>query len=171
MEERTGVVTFQGGPQVLLGSEIKVGDDAPDCTLVANDLSEVALSSYKGKVVVLSAVPSLDTPVCDVQTRKFNEVATNLGDNVAVVTVSVDLPFAQGRWCGAAGVENVVTLSDYRDAEFGKKYGVLLKGLALLTRAVFVVDAQGDVRYTQVVSEITDEPDYDAVLAAVKELV
>ena len=171
MEERSGVVTMHGNPLVLIGPEIKVGDDAPDCTLVANDLSDVALSSYKGKVVVLSVVPSLDTPVCDVQTRKFNEEAAALGDGVVIVTVSADLPFAQGRWCGAAGIENVVTLSDHRSAEFGEKYGVLLKGLRLLTRAVFVVDADGDVRYTQVVGELTEEPDYDAALTAVRELV
>ena len=170
MSERSGVITMHGDGLVLIGDEVKVGDDAPDCVLVANDLSEVALSSFKGKVCVLSAVPSLDTPVCDVQTRRFNKEAVSLGDDVVVVTVSADLPFAQARWCGAAGVENVVTLSDYRDAAFGKSYGVGIKGLRLLARAIFVVDKDGDVQYVQVVPELTNEPDYDAVIAAVKKL-
>lgn len=170
MEERSGVITMHGDGLVLVGNEVKVGDSAPDCVLAGNDLSEVKLSSFKGKVTVLSAVPSLDTPVCDVETRRFNEEAGKLGEDVAVVTISADLPFAQGRWCGAAGVENVVTLSDYRDAAFGESYGVLIKGLRLLARAIFVVDKEGVVRYVQVVSELTNEPDYDAVIAAVKEL-
>ena len=110
MQERNDVITFQGNPLTLLGAELKVGDSAPDATLLANDLSPVQLSSYKGKVCVISVVPSLDTPVCDMQTRKFNEEAGNLGDNVAILTMSMDLPFAQARWCGAAGVDKVVTL-------------------------------------------------------------
>ncbi len=170
MEERSGVITMHGDGLVLVGNEVKVGDAAPDCVLAANDLSEVKLSSFKGKVTVVSAVPSLDTPVCDVETRRFNEEAGKLGDDVAVVTVSADLPFAQGRWCGAAGVDNVVTLSDYRDAAFGESFGVLIKGLRLLARAIFVIDKEGVVKYIQIVPELTNEPDYDAVITAVKEL-
>ena len=171
MQERSGVITFQGNPLTLLGAEIKVGDSAPDATLLANDMSPVQLSSYKGKICVISVVPSLDTPVCDMQTRKFNEAAGNLGDNVVVLTMSMDLPFAQARWCGAAGVDQVTTLSDHRDADFGKAFGALIKELRLLARAVFVVDSDGTIQYIQLVKEVTEEPDYNAVLEAVKKLV
>jgi thiol peroxidase len=171
MQERSGAVTFQGNPLTLLGNELKVGDAMPDVTLLGNDLSPVQLSSYKGKVCVISVVPSLDTPVCDMQTRRFNEVAGNLGENVAILTLSMDLPFAQARWCGAAGVDKVATLSDHRDAAFGEAFGMLIKELRLLARAVFVVDQDGVIQYIQLVKEVTQEPDYDAVLAAVKQLV
>ena len=171
MQERSGAITFQGNPLTLLGTELKVGDSAPDATLLANDLSPVQLSSYKGKVCVISVVPSLDTPVCDMQTRKFNEEAANLGDNVAILTMSMDLPFAQARWCGAAGVDKVATLSDHRDAAFGEAFGVLIKELRLLARAVLVVDKDGAIQYIQLVKEVTEEPDYNAVLEAVKKLV
>lgn len=168
MSERTGLTTMKGNPLTLLGNEVKVGDMAPDATLVANDLSEVKLSSFKGKKVIISVVPSLDTPVCDLQTKRFNQEASKLGD-VAVVTVSKDLPFAQKRWCAAAGATAVKTLSDYR-GNFGETYGVLLKGLNLLARAIFVVDASGKVRYVQLVKEVATEPDYEAVLKAVRSL-
>jgi thiol peroxidase len=169
MEERTGLVTLKGGAITLLGPEVKVGQPAPDVELVANDLSTVQLSSFKGKVCVLLAVPSLDTSVCDTETRRFNEEAANLGDDVVVIAVSTDLPFAQARWCGAAGVKNVQTLSDHRDAAFGTSYGLLIKGLRILARAVFVVDKQGVVRYSELVKEVATEPDYEAALAAVKD--
>lgn len=168
MSERTGLTTMKGNPLTLLGTEVKVGDMAPDATLVANDLSEVKLSSFKGKKVIISVVPSLDTPICDLQTKRFNQEASKLGD-VAVVTVSKDLPFAQKRWCAAAGATAVKTLSDYR-GNFGETYGVLLKGLNLLARAIFVVDAAGEVRYVQLVKEVATEPDYEAVLKAVRSL-
>ena len=171
MQERKGVITFKGNPLTLLGAELKAGDSAPDVTLLANDLSPVQLSSYKGKVCVVSVVPSLDTPVCDMQTRKFNEQAGNLGDNVVILTMSMDLPFAQARWCGAAGVDKVVTLSDHRDAAFGAAFGVLIKELRLLARAVFVVNKNGIIQYIQLVKEVTEEPDYNAVLEAIKKLV
>lgn len=171
MEERNGIVTMKGNPMTLLGKEIKAGDAAPDIELTATDLSPVKLSSYQGKVCVISAVPSLDTPVCDMETRRFNTEAAALGDDVVILTVSMDLPFAQSRWCGAAGVDRVVTLSDHRTADFGAAYGILIKGIRLLARAVYVVDREGVVRYVQTVGEIASEPDYDAVLAAVKELV
>jgi len=168
MAERTGLTTMKGNPLTLLGNEVKVGDTAPDATLVANDLSEVKLSSFKGKKVIISVVPSLDTPICDLQTKRFNQEASKLGD-VLVVTVSKDLPFAQKRWCAAAGATAVKTLSDYR-GNFGEIYGVLLKGLNLLARAIFVVDASGKVRYVQLVKEVATEPDYEAVLNAVRSL-
>ena len=170
MEERSGVVTMKGNPLTLLGGEIKVGDKAPDFVVVDNDLQPVRFSSYSGKIVVISAVPSLDTPVCDMETRRFNDEAGRLSDDVVILTISMDLPFAQKRWCGAAGVDRVITLSDYRDAEFGKAYGALIKELRLLARVVFVVDQSGVVRYVQTVKELTQEPDYESVLAAVRAL-
>lgn len=166
MSERAGAVTMKGNPLTLVGTEIKPGAVAPDVTLVANDLSEVKLSSFKGKKVILSVVPSLDTPVCDLQTKRFNQEASNL-NNVAVLTVSKDLPFAQKRWCGAVGASAVKTLSDYR-GNFGEQYGVLIKGLNLLARAIFVLDEDGKVIYTQLVKEVATEPDYEAVLKAIR---
>ena len=171
MKERIGVFTFGGKPFTLLGPELKVGDPAPDVTLLANDMSAVKLSSFKGKVCVVSVVTSLDTGTCDIQTRKFNEEAGNFGENVVILTISADLPFAQARWCGAAGVENVVTLSDYRDVAFGEAFGVLIKELRLLARSVFVIDPAGAIQYIQLVKEGTGEPDYNAALATVKKLV
>ncbi len=153
----------------LLGNEVKVGDVAPDATLVANDLSEVNLSSYKGKKLVISAMPSLDTPVCDTEAKRFNKEAASLKDTV-VITVTVDLPFAQKRWCGATNSTNMVTLSDYRHGAFGENYGVLIKGIKLLARCVFVVDASGKIRYIDLVKEVANEPNYDAILNAVKSL-
>jgi len=170
MEERTGIVTMKSKPITLLGPAIKVGQKAPDFEVVANDLSTVKFSSFDGKTCVIASVPSLDTSVCDMETRRFNEKAGQLGSDVVVLTISMDLPFAQKRWCGAAGVKNVITLSDHRDASFGRAYGVLIKDLRLLARAVFVVDNKGVVRYVQIVPEIATEPDYDAALKAVKEL-
>jgi len=164
-------VTFQGNPLTLTGDEVKVGDTVPDVELLANDLSAVKLSSFREKTCVILSVPSLDTPVCDIETRKFNEQAAALGDEVAILAVSMDLPFAQGRWCGAAGVKAVKTLSDHRDAAFGKAYGVLIQELRLLARSVFVVDKKGVIRYIEVVGELTNEPDYETALKAVKELV
>lgn len=170
MEERSGVVTMKGSPLTLIGGVIEVGDKAPDFVVIDNDLKPVRFSSYAGKIVVISAVPSLDTPVCDMETRRFNDEAGRLSDDVVILTISMDLPFAQKRWCGAAGVDRVVTLSDYREAEFGKAYGALIKELRLLARMVFVVDRSGVVRYVQTVKELTQEPDYDAILAAVRGL-
>jgi thioredoxin-dependent peroxiredoxin len=169
-EERTGIVTMKGKPVTLVGKAVKVGQKAPDFEVTANDLSPVKFSSFAGKVCIIASVPSLDTAVCDLETRKFNEKAGQLGGDVVVLTISMDLPFAQKRWCGAAGIKNVQTLSDHRDASFGKAYGVLIKDLRLLARAVFVVDKKGVVRYLQIVPEIATEPDYDAVLKVVKEL-
>ena len=171
MQERDGLVTMKGNPITLIGTELQVGDQAPDFVAIDNDLNPVSFDSFRGKVCIISSVPSLDTPVCDMETRRFNDEAGRLGDDVEILTISMDLPFAQKRWCGAAGVEAVQTLSDHRDAAFGQAYGVLIKGLRLLARAVFVVDKQGTIRYIELVKEIASEPDYDAVLTAVKELV
>ena len=169
-QERTGIITFKGSPMTLLGPDIKEGDKAPDFQVVANDLSPVSLNDSAGKVRLITALPSLDTPVCDTMGRKFNEQAAELPDDVSVYTVSVDLPFAQKRWCGNAGIEKVQTLSDYQERSFGLNYGLLIKELKLLARAVYVVDRDGKVVYREIVDEVTDEPDYDAALSAVKKL-
>jgi thiol peroxidase len=170
MEKQKRTVTMKGNPLTLVGNEVKVGQKAPDFEVVANDMSAVKLSSYHGKVCIITSVPSLDTSVCDIETRRFNEEAGKLGSNVVVLTISMDLPFAQKRWCGAAGVKNVQTLSDYRDASFGRAYGVLIKELRLLARAVFVLDRDGIIRYIQIVDELTNEPDYETALDAAKGL-
>ncbi len=159
---------MEGDPLTLLGPELNVGEDAPDAVLVGNDLSEQKLSSFFGKTLIVSVVPSLDTGVCDRQTRRFNEEASALGEGVLVLTISTDLPFAQARWCGAAGVQRVRTLSDHREVAFGKAYGVLIKGLRLLARVIFVIDAGGKIAYIERVVELTNEPDYDAAVAAAK---
>ncbi|WP_017726575.1 thiol peroxidase [Halalkalibacterium ligniniphilum] len=160
-------ITFKGNPVTLLGKEVKVGDKAPDFKVLANDLSEVTLNDTKGRVRLISVVPSIDTGVCDAQTRRFNEEAANLGD-VAVLTISVDLPFAQKRWCAAAGIEQVQTLSDHRDLSFGQAYGVAIEELRLLARAVFVVNSNDEVTYVEYVSEATNHPDYEAAIEAAK---
>ena len=161
---------MKGNPLTLLGDEAKVGDKAPDFEVLANDLSPVGLSLFRGKVCIICSVPSLDTHVCDTQTRRFNEEAGRLGDDAVVLTISMDLPFAQKRWCGAAGIQNVQTLSDHREASFGTAFGVLIKELRLLARAVFVVDKAGTIRYIQMVDELTKEPNYEAALKAAKDL-
>ena len=171
MIERTGIITFQGNPLTLMGPEIKVGDNAPDFTVSANDLSPVTLADYAGKVLIIAAVPSLDTPVCDTETRRFNVEAAALGDDVKILTVSMDLPFAQARWCGAAGIEAVQTLSDHAGASFGENWGTLIKELRLLTRAVFVVDKDGKVEYVEYLKEITEEPNYEAALNVARKVV
>ena len=164
-------VTLQGNPLSLGGSEVAVGQAAPDFTVVNNDLQPVKLSEAQGKVIILSAVPSVDTPVCDTETRRFNAEAAGLGEGIEIWTLSMDLPFAQKRWCGAAGVEQVKTLSDFRDRAFAEGYGVLITDgpLAGITaRAVFVVGKDGTLKHVEYVSEIANEPDYDAALNAAK---
>jgi thiol peroxidase len=170
MNERSGIISFKGTPFTLLGPELKVGDKAPDFSVVDNGLAPVSLANSAGRIRIISSVPSLDTPVCDTETRRFNQEAASLPGDVAVLTISLDLPFAQKRWCGAAGIDKVTTLSDYRDRSFGRNYGVLIKELLLLTRAIFVIDAQDVIRYIQIVPEVTSEPDYAAVVAAAKAL-
>ncbi len=164
-------VTLRGNPLTLGGSEVSVGQAAPDFTAVNNDLQPVTLSEAQGKVIILSSVPSVDTPVCDTETRRFNEEAAKLGEGIEIWTLSMDLPFAQKRWCGAAGVEQVKTLSDFRDHAFAEGYGVLIADgpLAGVTaRAVFVVGKDGTLKHVEYVSEIANEPDYDAALNAAK---
>lgn len=163
-------VTFQDTPLHLMGELPKVGAPAPDFTLTANDLTPRTLKDFAGKILVLACVPSLDTPVCDLEMRHFNAEAAKLSDKVRIVAVSRDLPFAQARWCGAANAKAVETLSDYKEGGFGLAYGVLIEELRLLARAVFVVGPDGILTYSQVVPEMTDEPDYAAVLNAVKAL-
>lgn len=171
MEKRTGVVTFAGNPIALLGKEVKVGDKAPAFTLLDNGLGEKTLADYAGKVKVISVVPSLDTGVCDAQTRWFNQNVSKLGENVVVLTVSVDLPFAQKRWCGAAGIDQVETLSDHRDLSFGENYGFILEGLRLLSRGIVVIDKDDVVRYVEYVPEVTSAVNFEAAEAATKVLV
>ena len=171
MEERSAAVTIHGNPLTLVGKELSIGDPAPDAELLDNSSNPVKISSFQGKVCVILSVPSLDTPVCDMETRRFNEAAGKLGDDVVILTVSMDLPFAQKRWCGAAGVESVITLSDHREASFGKAFGVLIKELRLLARSIFILDRNGIIQYIQNVKELSQEPDYDAVIKAVQKIV
>jgi thiol peroxidase len=170
MEERVGITKFKGGPVTLLGPALKAGDRAPDFQVVDISLSPVRLADFRGKTKIISAVPSLDTPVCDTETRRFNQEAAKLPEGVVILTISMDLPFAQSRWCGAAGIDRVKTLSDYQERSFAAAYGVLIKELKLLSRSIFVIDANDTIRYIQHVPEITSEPDYAAVISAAKEL-
>ena len=165
--ERTGVTTFKGGPLTLIGPELKVGDKAPDFEAITSGLEDVNLAASAGKVRLFSVVPSLDTPVCSVQTKRFNEEIKNLPDKVQVFTVSADLPFAQSRFCGAESVE-IPTISDHRELSFGKNYGVLIKELKILARSIFVVDAQDKISYIQIVPEVASEPDYAKALEAAR---
>lgn len=167
--ERFGDVTFKGEPLTVLGDKVTIGAKAPDFKLLANDLSTVTLQDTAGKVRLISVVPSLDTGICDAQTRRFNQEAATLGGNVAILTVSVDLPFAQKRWCGAAGVDQVQTLSDHRDMNFALNYGTYVQELRLEQRAIFVVDAQDKITYAEYVPQIAQHPDYEAALAAVRQ--
>lgn len=169
MEKRTNAVTFKGNPLTLVGPKLKVGDKAPEFTCL-KVLDPIKLANTPAKPRLFSVVPSLDTPVCDQQTRKFDEALAKLKDSVACYTVSLDLPFAQARFCGSANILNMTTISDVHDHSFGKNYGVLIEGLPLplLTRAIFVVDGHGTIRYVEYVPEVTNHPNYDAALAALK---
>ncbi|AFC28825.1 Tpx [Paenibacillus mucilaginosus 3016] len=163
--------TLKGNPITLVGTQLKAGDKAPDFTVNKNLLETASLADYAGKIKLISVVPSLDTGVCDAQTRRFNEEAAKLGDNVIVLTISVDLPMAQARWCGAAGIDKVVTLSDYKNHSFGKAYGVLIEELRLLMRSIFVIDANDTIQYVEYLGEMTEHPNYEAAIEAVKKLV
>ena len=169
-QERKGVITFKGNPLTLIGPEIKVGAKAPDFQVLAQDLSVVTLANSQGKTRLISVVPSLDTPVCDAQTRRFNDEAAKLPASLSILTISMDLPFGQKRWCGTAGIDRLHVLSDHRDASFGTNYGMLIKELRLLTRAIVIIDASGTVRYIEYVPEVTAHPKYDAALAAVRSI-
>jgi len=168
-EERIGGATFKGNPMTLVGPEIKVGDKAPDFSVLAQDMSEINRGKDAGKVRLFLSVPSLDTPVCDTEAKRFNEAAAGFGENVLVYAVSVDLPFAQKRWCGATGSDRIKTLSDHRNVSFGEAFGTHVKELRLLSRAVFLVDPNDVVQYVEYVKEIGEEPNYEAALAALNQ--
>lgn len=168
--ERSNGTTMKGSPLTLLGPELRIGDKAPAFTARTFDLKPFTLDNTKGKIRLFSAVPSLDTPVCDVETRRFNQEAAKLGDKVEIVTISVDLPFAQKRWCGAAGVDKIQVVSDYYDRSFSQSYGTLIKELHLSSRAVFVVDDKDTIRYVEYVPEVGSHPNYEKALSAVKAL-
>lgn len=164
-------VSLKGNVLNLVAELPREGDKAPEFQVIDQDLNQVSLSQLKGKTLVVLSVPSLDTPVCDLEARRFNNEAKALGEKVQVIVISMDLPFAQKRWCGANGIENVKVFSDYKERDFGQKYGVLIREIGLLARAVFIIDSSGIIRYVQLVNEITDEPDYDQVLNKTKELI
>jgi thiol peroxidase len=167
MNEKKGIIAMQGNPLTLLGPVLKVGDKAPDFTVIAGDLTPVTLANSKGKIRLISVVPSLDTPVCDLQTKRFDKEAEKLPPSVEVITISMDLPFAQKRFCNANSIK-VKVFSDFNTASFGENYGVLVKELRLLTRAIFVVGSDDKIKYIEIVPEITNHPNYDKALAAVK---
>lgn len=169
-QERSGAATFKGNPITLIGPQLKAGDAAPDFTVSKNLLEDVSLKDYAGKIKLISVVPSLDTGVCDAQTRRFNEEAAGLGDDVVILTISADLPFAQARWCGAAGVDRVITLSDYKSRSFGEAYGVLIKEFQLDMRSIFVVDTNDTITYVEYLGEMTEHPNYETAIDAVKSL-
>jgi thiol peroxidase len=168
MVERVQAATFKGNPLTLVGTELKVGDQAPSFKLVGNDLSDVESDRFRGKVRVLSVAPSLDTPVCAAQTRTFNKEAVSLSDDLVILSVSRDLPFALARFCGAEGIERVITASDYKYGTFGEAYGVHIRELGLLARAVFVIGKDDKIAHAEYVREVTREPDYETALAAAK---
>lgn len=167
--ERPGATTLKGNPMTLIGPELKAGDKAPDFSVIDDKLQPVNLATTGNSVRIFSVVPSLDTPVCDMQTKRFNEAAAHL-PNIAIYTVSMDLPFAQKRWCGAFGVDNVKMLSDHRTGSFGEQYGTLIKELRIESRAIFVLDQNNMVRHVEYVKEVGDHPNYDTALAAAQSL-
>lgn len=169
MEKRTGAVTFAGGPITLLGEEVKVGDKAKDFTCLTDELKPYGLKDTKGKIVIISVVPSVDTGVCELQTKTFNERAAEIKDAV-ILTISCDLPFAQKRFCAANGIDAVKVLSDHKDLDFGMKYGFVMEELRLLARGIVVIDRDGTVKYVEYVKEVTNHPDYDKAIEAAKAL-
>jgi thiol peroxidase len=168
--DRKGIVTIHGDPLTLTGTEREPGDKAPDFTVLDGDLKEVSLKDFAGKIKVISVTPSLDTPVCDLQARRFNSEAAQLPADVAVINISMDLPFAISRFCTSAGIDKVKAFSDHRDASFGNAYGVLIKELRLLSRSIFIIDKDDVIRYMQIVSEIKEHPDYERALAELKKI-
>jgi len=169
--DRKGIITFQGNPLTLSGNELKPGDKAPDFKVLDVELKEVSLKDFSGKIKVISVTPSLDTPVCDLQARMFNSEAVNLPAEVVVLNISMDLPFAISRFCTSTGIDRVKALSDHREASFGNAYGVLIKELRLLARAVFILDNADMVRYIEVVPEMTNQPDYEKALGELKKII
>jgi thiol peroxidase len=170
MEERWGIITMKGNPLTLIGPDIRVGDKAPNFTVLSGDLHEVKLSDFSEKTKMISVTPSLDTPVCDLQARRFNNEAASLPHDVVVLNISMDLPFAISRFCTVAEIDRVKALSDHRDASFGNAYGVLIKELRLLARSIFIIDNNNVVRYKEIVPEQSNHPDYDKALEALGEI-
>ncbi len=171
LPQKKGLVTAKGNPLTLLGKELKVGDKAPDFQVVDNSLSPVKLTDFTGKVVLLSVTPSIDTGICDLQAKRFNRMATEVSGDVVILSISVDLPFALARWCGATGSDKIKTLSDYQDWNFGLQYGMLVKESRLLARSVWIIDKNGVIQYIQIVPEMPTEPDYEDAFGALKKLV
>lgn len=169
--ERKGIVTIKGKPLTLVGKGLNVGDKAPDFTVLDSKLHEVGLKDFVGKIKVISITPSLDTPVCDIQARRFNQEAGKLPDDVVVMNISMDLPFAISRFCTTAGIDKVKAFSDHRDASFGVAYGVLAKEPRLLTRSIFILDKDDTIKYVEIVPEMTNHPDYEKALEMVKKLI
>lgn len=169
--ERKGIITVSGNPLTLIGNEVRVGDKAPYFKVLDQDLKEVDFRIFSGKNVIISVTPSLDTPVCDLQLKRFNKEASNLKDNIVVLNISVDLPFAIKRFCNANGIDKVITLSDYKDVDFGTKYGVLIKENRLLARSIFVIDKNGVISYIEIVPDITNHPNYEKALSELKKLI
>lgn len=168
--ERNGITTMKGNPMTLIGPELKPGDKAPDFTVLDQTMAPKTLKDFDGKFKIISVTPSLDTPVCDLQIHWFNEDAANQPQDVAVLNISMDLPFAIKRFCATGGIDKAMALSDHRDASFGTNWGVLMKELRLLARSIFIVDRENVIRYVQIVPEQTAEPDYEAALKALKDL-
>ncbi|MDY0132129.1 MAG: thiol peroxidase [Desulforegulaceae bacterium] len=171
MQERTGLTAIEGNPLTLIGPELKIGEKAPEFNVTGNEMNNVSLSDFKEKVLVISAVPSLDTPVCDIETQRFNSEAGKLNNDIKILTISMDLPFAQKRWCGANNIDKVITLSDHKEASFGMAFGVLIKELRLLARAVFVLDKHRIIQNMVILDEVTKEPDYNQIIQSVKKLI
>ncbi|MEM8944267.1 MAG: thiol peroxidase [Planctomycetota bacterium] len=169
---RSGAVTFKGNPMTLAGEAVAVGQAAPEFKLnyFEGGMQELTLADLKGKPSLLSVVPSLDTPICATQTKTFNETLGELGDKINAITVSLDLPFAMNRFCGAENITNIRPASDYQDRNFGNAWGTLIEELKIMARAIFVLDAEGTVKYVEYVGEVAEEPNYDAAIAALKEL-
>ncbi|MDY6820452.1 MAG: thiol peroxidase [Deferribacterota bacterium] len=168
--EQKNAITMKGQPLTLVGAELKVGDKAPDFTVVDNNLKEKSLDDFRGKIKLFSTTPSLDTPVCDAQVKRFNEEATKLHNNIQIINISMDLPFAMARFCQSNNIDRVLTLSDHREASFGLNYGVLIKELRLLARAIFIVDSNDIIKYIEIVKEATNHPDYDRAINSLKEI-
>ncbi|MDK2934579.1 MAG: thioredoxin-dependent peroxiredoxin [Clostridiales bacterium] len=171
VEIRKNAITLHNNPLSLRGKEIKVGDKAPNFKAVKQDLSEFDFyNDTKGKIKIISAVPSIDTEVCALQTKRFNQEATALSDDIEIITISVDLPFAQNRFCGAEGIQNIQVISDHKDLDFGEKYGFVIDELRLLSRGIVIVDKDNNVKYVEYVKEVSNHPDYDKALEEVKKL-
>ncbi len=171
LPQKKELVSAKGKPLTLLGPELKVGDKAPEFQVVDNSLNPVKLSDFKGKVVLLSVTPSVDTGICDLQAKRFNKMATEVSGDVVILNISVDLPFALARWCGATGSDKIKTLSDYQDWNFGLQYGLLIKETRLLARSVWIIDKKGVIQYIQIVPELPTEPNYDEAFQALKKVV